>query len=143
MKFFIKKIYIVLFLISIFLIESKVFARDNYIKYSRENISNYFLGIISSTQDHNEDAFQYLKKVKLLKDRHSKFNVEFIRTLILLEKYDKALSFSKSVWIKDQLFFEADLLLGLDSLLNKDYAGAEKYFIRLNKISRYNLLFEN
>ena len=46
MKFTIKKIYIVLLLL--ILIQPKVFARDNKVLYTRENISNYFLGIISA-----------------------------------------------------------------------------------------------
>ena len=50
MKFLINKIYIILFLLAIFLIQSEVFARDNKIRYTRENISNYFFGIISSNK---------------------------------------------------------------------------------------------
>ena len=45
--------------------------------------------------------------------------------------------------IEDELFFEADLLLGLDFFIKKDYINAEKHFERLNKISRYNLFFED
>ena len=143
MKFLIKKIYIILFLLIILLITTKVLARDSKIKYERENISNYFLGVISANQDYNNEAFEYLKKVQSIKNKHSQFNIEFIRTLILLEKFKQAFVFSKSVWNKDELFFEADLLLGLNSFIKKDYVSAEKYFERLNKISRYNLIFDN
>ena len=48
MKFLINKIYIILFLLAIFSIQPEVSARDNKIQYTRENISNYFFGIISS-----------------------------------------------------------------------------------------------
>jgi len=54
MKFFTKKIYIILFLLSILLIEPKVFAKDSKIQYTSENISNYFSGIISINQNHKE-----------------------------------------------------------------------------------------
>ena len=114
MKSFNKKIYIILFLFSILLIESKVFAKESKIQYTKEDISNYFSGIISINQNYNNEAFKHLKKVKLLKNRHSRFNIEFIRTLILLEKFEQAFVFSKSVWTDNELFFEADLLLGLD-----------------------------
>ena len=43
---------------------------------------------------------------------------------------------------KNELFFEADLLLGLDYFLRKDFKESEKYFERLNKTSRYNLFFD-
>ena len=143
MKFFIKKIYIVFFLLIILLTVTKVFAKDSKIQYTRENIANYFLGIISVNQDYNNEAFKYLNKVQSIKNKHSHFNLEFIRTLVLLEKFKKAFSFSKSVWSEDELFFESDLLLGLNSFIKEDYISAEKYFERLNKISRYNLVFDN
>ena len=143
MKFFTKKIYIILFLLSILLIEPKVFSKDSKIQYTSENISNYFSGIISINQNHNNKAIKYLKKVVSLKNKHTQFNIEFIRTLIQLGKFEKALAFSKEVWIEEELFFEADLLLGLNSFLKRDYIMAQKYFERLNKISRYNLFFDN
>tara|TARA_B100000686_G_C16725141_1_gene937334 strand:+ start:49 stop:1758 length:1710 start_codon:yes stop_codon:yes gene_type:complete len=142
MKFFIKKIYIVLFLGLILLSHFKVYAKDNEIQYTRKNISNYFLGIISSNQHYDNQAYKYLKKVQSLKKKHSNFNIEFIKTLVLLEKFDKAFSFSKSIWDEDELLFEADLLLGLESFLNKDYSSAKRYFKRLNKTSRHNLFFD-
>ena len=144
MKFFIKKIYIIFFLLTILLIESEAFARDSSIQYKKKDISNYFSGIISINQAHNDNkAFEYLKKVQSIHNRHSQYNIEFIRTLILLEKFKQAFAFSKNVWTEDELFFEADLLLGLNSFIKKDYKRAEKYFERLNKISRYNLVFDN
>jgi len=145
MKFLIKKIYIILFFLIILLNATKVFARDGKIQYSKENISNYFLGIISSNKNHNDNkkAFKYLKKIQSIKNQHSQFNVTFLRTLILLEKFEQAFVFSKNVWKKDELFFEADLLLGLNSFIKEDYISAEKYFERLNKISKYNVVFDN
>ena len=71
------------------------------------------------------------------------FNVEFVRTLILLRKFKEALKFSKEIWNEDEIFFEADLLLGIDALLKNDYVTSEKHFKRLNTISRYNLFFED
>ena len=143
MKFLIKKIYIILFLLIIFLIQPQAFSSDNKILYTKEDISNYFLGLVSANKDYNNEAFKYLKKVKSLKNRHSQFNIEFVRTLVLLEKFDKAFAFSKSVWNENELFFEADLLLGLDSFIKIDYENSKKYFERLNKISRYNLFFDD
>ena len=136
MKFLIKKIYIILLLLTIFLIEQEVLARDSKILYTRENVSNYFSGIVSINKNSNKEALGYLEKVKLLKNTHSKFNIEFIRTLVLLEKFKKAFSFSESVWNENELFFETDLLLGLNSFINKDYKNAEKHFERLGKVSQ-------
>ena len=133
MKFLFKKIFIILFLLITLLAENKIFAKDSKIQYTRENISNYFSGIIAANQNYNKEAFNYLKKIQSIKNRHSQFNIEF----------EQAITFSKNAWTENELFFEADLLLGLDYFIKKDYINAEKYFERLNKISRYNLIFDN
>ena len=143
MKFLIKKIYIIFFLLSILLFEPKVFAKESNIQYTKENISNYFFGIISVNQDYNNEAYKHLKKVKSLRNKHSRFNIAFIRTLILLDKFEQAFAFSKSVWSEDEFLFEADLLLGLNSFIKEDYINAEKHFERLNKISQYSLFFDD
>ena len=142
MKVLIKKNYIILFIV-ILLLSTEVFSKDNENYYKSGNISNYFLGVVSSSQDSNRDAFKYLKKVQSLKDIHSQYNFEFLRTLVLVDKFEKANSFAKDVWKEEELFFEADLLLGLNYFINKDYINAEKHFKRLNKLSRYNLIFDN
>ena len=143
MRYFIKNIYFILLLITILFLDTETFGKNSKVKYSRNNISNYLSGIVSVNQDYTNAAFKYLNKVQSLKNDHSNFNVQFIRTLILLEKFEQAFAFSKDVWLEDEYFFETDLLLGLESFIKKDYLNAEKHFARLNKISRYNLLFDD
>ena len=143
MKFNIKKIYIVLVLLIILLATSKIYAKESKIKYEGENISNYFLGVVSANQGYNKNAFKYLKKVQSIKNKHSQFSVEFIRTNVLLKQFRQAFSFSKSTWSEEEIFFETDLLLGLDSFVKKDYINAERHFERLNKISQHNPIFDN
>jgi len=143
MKFLIKKIYNIFFILSITLIASEISAKESETQYTKENISNYFSGIISANQNYNSDALKYLNKVKSLKNIHSNFNIKFIKTLILLEKFDEAFAFSKSLTNNNGSFFYADLLLGLDYFLQKDYEKAENHFKNLNKISRYNLIFSD
>ena len=143
MRYFIKKIYFILLLVTILFLDTATYGKDSKVKYSRNNISNYLSGIVSVNQDYTNAAFKYLNKVQSLKNDHSNFNVQFIRTLILLEKFKQAFAFSKDVWLEDEYFFETDLLLGLEFFIKNDYLNAEKHFERLNKISRYNLLFED
>ena len=143
MRYFIKKIYFILLLVTILFLDTETLGKDKKVEYSRNNISNYLSGIVSVNQDYTNAAFRYLNKVQSLKNDHSNFNVQFIRTLILLEKFEQAFTFSKDIWLEDEYFFEIDLLLGLESFIKKDYLNAEKYFERLNKISSYNLLFED
>ena len=137
MKLIIKKIYIILLLL--ILIEPKTFARDNQVLYTGENISNYLSGLISlKNHDYNE-SYKYLKKIQLLEKHHSRYNAEFLSTLVILEKFDRAFAFLETASDGDEFFFEGDLLLGLNFFKKKDYKNAEKYFKKLNKVYRYNL----
>ena len=65
MKYFIKKIYLVLLLITILSLSTETFSKESKIKYSKDNISNYFLGIVSANQNHTSKAFKYLIKCNL------------------------------------------------------------------------------
>ena len=141
MNYFFKKNFLIFFLIIIASLGTEAFGKSNKIKYSKDDISNYFSGVISYNQDYTSTAFKYLDKVRFLKNEHPNFNNKFIRALVLLEKYKQAFNFSKDIWSEDKFFFEADLLLGLDSFINKDYSKAEKYFERLNNIYQYDFLY--
>ena len=143
MRYLIIKIYFISLSIVVVCFSNTSFSKDSKIVYSEDNISNYLSGIISSEQGYINNAFKYLNEVKLLKNSHQNFNVRFVRTLILLEKFDEAFNFSKSVWNEDEYFFEADLLLGLDSFINKDYITSEKYFERLNKNYNHDFFLNN
>ena len=125
MKYCIKKIYLILFCAIFFLLHDEAIAKKRQIEYSKYNISNYFLGIVSANQNYTDIAYKYLKKVKFTKKGNSNFNRQFIRTLVLLENFDKAFDFSKDVWSENELFFEAELLLGIHSFINEDYSSAE------------------
>ena len=138
-----KKIYIILILSGIFLNGHPTYASNSKKQYSSHNTSNYFSGVILSNKNDNEKAFKHLNKVKLLKNEHFQYNIEFIRILVLLKKFDQAFNFSREVWKEDDYFFEADLLLGLENFVKKDYTNAEKYFKRLNKASKHNLFFND
>ena len=143
MKYRYKKNYLTLFTIIVLFFTSEAFSKSSNIQHSKINISNYFSGIISANQDYTDAAFDYLKKVQYLKGGHSNFDTQFIRTLVLLEKFEEAFSFSKKIWVEKEYFYEADLLLGLQSFINQDYLNAEKHFQRLNRISEHNLLFDD
>ena len=143
MKFIFKKIFIIPLFFSLILISSVSYSKKFNSKYKKADISNYFLGITLAKQSYNEQAFKYLNKTKEIKDKHTNFNIEFIRTLVLIDKFNEGVNFSKKIWTEEEHFFDVDLLLGLNSFINKDYEDAEKYFERLNKVSRYNLTFQD
>ena len=101
MKYLTKKVYIILIPIAILLSSTVTFSKDTKLRYSKDEISNYFSGIVSLNQNYTTTGFKYLNKVKSLKKTHSNYNVQFIRSLILLEKFEQAFTFSKSIWLED------------------------------------------
>mgnify|MGYP001229971740 FL=1 len=143
MKYFKKNIYLVFLYINISLISITVFDNNAKASYSKDDVSNYFSGIIALSQNNTTSGFKYLKKINSLKNVHYNYNIKFLRSLVLLNKFDEAFSFSKEVWDEEILYFDADLLLGLNYFIKKDFINAEKYFSRLNKFSKYNLFLDD
>lgn len=143
MKYYSKKIYLILFFTIILTSPIDSFGKSKNNEYSQDYISNYFSGIISSNNNSTSNTYKFLNKVPSLKNIHSKYNVEFLRSLVLLKKFKQAISFSENIWKEEEFFFEADLLLGLNYFINEDYLNAEKHFKRLNIISEYNFIFQD
>ena len=139
MKFYIKNIYLILIIIISFSNINEVFGKETKIKYSKKNISNYFSGTLSSKYSHHRNAYEYLDKIKDLSTKHDKYKISFLNTLIQLRKFDEAFNFSKKIWSKEELFFEVELIMGLNFFLEENYTKAEMHFLRLDKISRYDI----
>ncbi len=135
MKFLIKRIYIIFLILNVLFINQNVFGKENILKYSKEDVSNYFSGKLSSNLGYNDNAFNYFKKIKSIRKKHTQFNIEYINTLVLLNEFNKAFEHSRDIWKDEEFFFEADLLIGLNYFIKEDYLSAEKYFRRLYKTS--------
>ncbi len=138
-----KKIYLILFIITIFFFSTKIFAKDSKNQYSRENIVSYFSGTISFDNNNTEKAYEYLEKIEKIKNSHINYNIKYIHTLVLLKKFKQAFAFSKNLQKIDNTFFEADLLLGLEAFIETDYINAQKYFARFDEPSQYNSIYIN
>ena len=143
MKYLIRKIYFVLIILVSFFISSTSFSKTEISKYFQDKTSNYLSGIVSIDQNYTEKAFDYLSKVKSLRNSHQNYNTKFIHTLVLLGKFDEAFSFSRSIWSEEDNIFEVDLLQGINFFISKDYINAEKHFLRLNNITPGNIFFED
>jgi len=142
MKLFIKKIYLTLFFLSIVSVNAEIFAKDSKNEYFRENFSSYFLGTVSYNNHNAEKAYEYLDKIKKIDNRHSNYKTQYIHTLVLLKKFKKAIAFSKEINKNNNSLFEADLLLGISSIIEEDYDKAEKYFFGLNEVSQHHDMYK-
>ena len=85
MKFFIKKNYFVLLISFFLLLTTSSFSKESKLKYSQNDLSNYFSGIISISNARTTSGFKYLNKSQSIKKIHTNFNIQYIRSLIILE----------------------------------------------------------
>ena len=139
MRFFIINIYLILIVIISFSNANETFAKETEIKYSKKNISNYFSGTLSSKYSNYTNAYEYLDKIQELSNKHDNYKVRFLNTLIQLRKFNEAFNFSKKIWNEEEIFFEVELIMGLNFFLNENFSKAEIHFLRLDKISRYDI----
>ena len=97
--------------------------------FNQKYLSNYFSALVSSSNQKNDDAIKFFNSSKFLINKHDNFLREYVFSLILDGQVKKAINQVKR---SDNLnFFEANLLLTLDSLIKKKYKKAER---RLNKL---------
>jgi tetratricopeptide (TPR) repeat protein len=143
MNYIFKKIKLSLFILLTLFLNEIALAKENNLKYQKKDVANYLSGLVTLKKNDFEKSFEYLKKIKNLKGKHYNYNAQFIRSLILLNKFEEAFTFANDIWKEDELLFEADLLLTIKYFLKEDYEGAQKYLNRVNKISKSNLLFED
>mgnify|MGYP001235418440 CR=1 FL=1 len=142
MNYIIKKIKLILIVVVFISINEIAITKENNLEYNKKDVKNYLLGLVNLKENNFEKSYEYLKSVNSLKGVHANYNTEYIRSLILLNKFDDAFAFANNIWKEDELLFEADLLLGIKHFINEDYEKSKKYLARINKVSRSNFLFE-
>ena len=100
--------------------------------FNQKYLSNYFSALVSAGNQNNEDAIVFFNSSKFLINKHDNFLREYVFSLILDGQVKKAINQIKRS--DNHNFFEANLLLTLDSIIKKKYKQAEK---RLNKLLKF------
>ena len=121
------KIFIILFFL---LYQNSVYSKatdKNY--FNQKYLSNYFSALVSSDNQKNDDAIKFFNSSIFLINKHDNFLREYVFSLILDGQVKKAIKQIKRS--NNSNFFEANLLLTLDSLTKKKYKQVDK---RLNKL---------
>ncbi len=126
------KIFSIL-LIFIFSIQVKSKANISN-EFNANELSKYFSAIIALDNDNNDDSLRYFKLSRNLKNKHSQYFKKYISSLVLNQKVKSAIQEIKiQKDIKKKDYFEANLLMAIDSLQKKKYDQSNFY---LEKISR-------
>ncbi len=130
-----KKIKII-FTIFIIFFTAEAKSKNIYSEdFNPKNLSNYFSGVISHNNQKNEQALKYFKSSKQLLNKHEEYSKRLILSLVLNQNVDRAIQEIKFLKNKNQSeFFEAQLLLLIDSIIKKNF---DKTKIYLDRIAEY------
>ena len=96
-----------------------------------KKLSNYFSGIVAFQNNNNIEALKFFSLSKSLIDDHNPYIKRYVTSLVLERKVTQAIKVINSNKSKiDQNFFDANLLIILDSLKKNDFKNAN---IAINK----------
>ena len=96
--------------------------------YNSHHLSNYFSGIVAFENKDNSEALKFFKASKFLIKQHNSYLEKYIYSLVLEGKIQHATNEIKQNLTKgNSNFFEANLLMALDSLKKKDFKKSKNY----------------
>ncbi|MBD1166197.1 hypothetical protein IDG49_00205 [Pelagibacterales bacterium SAG-MED07] len=124
------------FLIFIFLIyQTPLYSKSN--SFDTRNLSKYFSGIVAYENEDNSSALNFFSTSKILIKKHEPFFKRYIYTLVLENKVLQAINVVKNnKEKKNSNFFEAHLLLILDSIKKNDFNKANMQLINAEKFTQ-------
>ena len=112
--------------------------------FNSRDLTNYFSGIIAYENRENTDALKFFNASKVLINRHDSYLKRYVNSLVLENKVAQAINIIKNKSNKDNTdFFNAYILLVIDSLKRNDFVKADKYLTQSLKFQdqrRFNLV---
>jgi len=131
----IKKIIFVLIIYLLY--QTTLYSKSNSFEdFNSKNLSKYFSGIIAFENKDNQTALDFFNSSKILFNKHDPYLKRYIYSLVLENKVSQAINVVKNNKDKSNTnFFDANLLLVLDSLKKNDY---KKAAVDLKKIADFS-----
>ena len=132
------KFILVLFL----LYQTPLFSKSNsFNDFDSKDLSKYFSGIVAFENKDNSLALDFFNSSKILIDRHDPYLQRYIHSLVLENKVSQAITIIKNNKDKKNTkFFDAYLLLVIDSLKKNDLDKAQSYLISSNILAKKDRL---
>ena len=118
----------IIFILSFLLFQTNTYSNTSESnKFNQKYLSDYFSALISSKNQNNDDALKFFNSSKFLIKKHDNFLKEYVFSLVLDGQVKKAINQIKiSKNEKNSNFFEANLLLTVDSFKKKDFKQVSK-----------------
>ena len=100
--------------------------------FNEKNLYNYFSALVALDKNQNYESLKFFNSSKYLKESHEPYIKKYIFSLIQNGKIKKAVNEIKTMKNEKFIdFFEAQLLLVLNSLKNNDYEKSTYYLNNL------------
>jgi len=111
------------------LYQSPLYSKNKTLKdFNSHYLSNYFSGIVAYENNDNSQALKFFKSSKSLIKQHNSYLKNYVYTLVLEGKVQQATSeIKQNLTEGNSNFFEAHLVLALDSLKRKNYKRAKEH----------------
>jgi len=131
------------FVLIILLYQSPLYSKSKTLNdFNSRYLSDYFSGIVAYVNGDNSQALEFFKYSKLLIKEHNTYLERYIYSLVLEGKVHQAANeIKQNSTENNSKFFDAYLILALESLKKKNYKKSKYYlqqsyeFINDNKIS--------
>ena len=109
---------------------------SNSKSFDEKNVYNYFSALVAQDNNNIYESLKFFDSSKHLKESHQSYIKKYIYSLVLSGKINKAVNEIKTIKNKEFIdFFEAQLLLVLDSLKKDDYQKSLDY---INDLKRHD-----
>ncbi len=124
------------FLIILLFYQTSVYSKiSNNSDFNSKNLSNYFSALLLFNNKKNSKALEHFSLSKQLINSHEPYLENYVNSLVIEGQVSKAIKELKfNLGKKNSNFFEAYLLLTLDSVRKKNFKKSKEY---LNKIANF------
>ena len=127
------KIFII-FLITSILYHHEAFSKISENKnFNHRYLSNYFSALLSYDNFRNKEALKYFNSSKQLLNNHEKFLKEYVFSLVEDGQVSKAIKQIKFANKKNSNFFEASLLIAIDSIEKNNFSRGLENIYQMEK----------
>ena len=113
-------------------------------EFNSRDLTNYFSGIIAYENRDNSDALKFFNASKILLNKHDLYLERYVYSLVLENKVAQAINVIRNNSNKSNSdFFDAYILLIINSLKKNNFEKAEKYLnqsLKFQNQNRFNLI---
>ena len=102
--------------------------------FNSHHLSNYFSGVVAHNNNDDSKALKFFKSSRYLIKKHNSYLENYIYALVLEGKVQQAaIEIKQNLTEDNSNFFEAHLILALDSLKRKNYKKSKEHLQRSYK----------